>query len=66
MPRQKAKDTQEYWEALLIKKHLGMGVGTSSKLSYGGSGSDLEFISGAERMNGGRVHPSGYGADSNN
>jgi hypothetical protein len=33
-----------YWEALLIEEDLGMGVGTTSKLSYTGSGSQLDTL----------------------
>jgi hypothetical protein len=37
--------SQAYWESLLIKEGLGMGVGTTSKLSYGGSTTELETLS---------------------
>ena len=37
-------DSTSYWEALLQKEDLGMGVGTTSKLSYAGSGGQLDTL----------------------
>jgi len=37
-----------YWEALLRKEDLGMDVGIGSKLSYGGSGSELDTLAGLQ------------------
>jgi len=49
--------SKKYWEEVLIRQGLGMGVGTSSKLSYAGSGSNLEYIEGVEDHSSGRVAP---------
>jgi hypothetical protein len=40
-----------------MRAGLGMGVGTSSKLSYTGSSSNLEYIEGVESYPSGRVEP---------
>jgi hypothetical protein len=50
-------ESPEYWEKLLKEEGLVMGRGTSSKLSYVGSGSVAEFIHGAESNNDGRIKP---------
>jgi hypothetical protein len=49
--------SQSYWNEVLVREGLGMGVGTSSKLSYAGSGSRLEYIEGVEDHSFGRVAP---------
>lgn len=41
-------ESQQYWDQLLEKQGLGMGVGTTSKLSYGGTTSDLEWLEGLQ------------------
>ena len=41
-------ESKAYWEALLEKEGLGMGVGTTSKTSYVGTGSDLDTLSGLQ------------------
>ena len=40
-----AVDSKAYWDALLTKDGLGMDVGIGSKLSYAGTGSDLDTLS---------------------
>jgi len=49
--------SQQYWEEILIRQGLGVGAGTSSKLSYTGLGSRLEYIEGVEHHSSGRVAP---------
>ena len=46
-----------YWEAMLRKEGLGMGVGSTSKLSYAGTGARLEYIEWVEAHSSGRVEP---------
>lgn len=46
-----------YWEEVLRREGLSMGVGTSSKLSYAGGSTELEFIHGAEQARDGRLAP---------
>jgi len=41
-------DSSAYWEALLQKENLGMGVGTTSRLSYTGSGGELDTLAGLQ------------------
>jgi hypothetical protein len=62
--RKKIKDlrgedpfTQSYWDEILQREGLGMGAGTTSKLSYAGSGTRLEWIDGVEHHSSGRVDP---------
>lgn len=49
--------TAQYWDEILMRAGLGMGTGTSSKLSYTGSSSNLEYIEGVESYPSGRVEP---------
>ncbi|PWT75563.1 MAG: hypothetical protein C5B59_08775 [Bacteroidetes bacterium] len=37
-------NSKEYWEKLLMEEHLSMKRGTTSKLSYVGSSTELEIV----------------------
>jgi hypothetical protein len=63
MARKRKKDTQEYWDNRLKDMALSDKHGTTSKVSYVGDSSDLEFIAGAEYTRQGRPVQKGHGPD---
>ena len=61
-------ESSEYWNELLAREGLTMWDGLNPKLSYIGSGEQVESVKGmrdSQKLIGGkRVKPTGYGPDS--